>query len=201
MSKLQTASVEPSNEDWILWLTHFTTPRKAAATDSVRVSFSLAVTQNNKPLYSFEDSSDYVYDVMWSPTHPALFACVDGVGHLDLWNLNNDTEVQRLSPASTGRGHFLPLEWIEILYHLAALDVSPSGSQRQCHSGGQPSSQQGPMGQLRERNRSGGLWRSSVCVRSRRGEPQADFDLYWAVITEALAVIKHQSSFPLSQSG
>lgn len=49
--------------------------------------------QNNKPLYSFEDNSDYVYDVMWSPTHPALFACVDGVGHLDLWNLNNDTEV------------------------------------------------------------------------------------------------------------
>lgn len=49
--------------------------------------------QNNKPLYSFEDNSDYVYDVMWSPTHPALFACVDGVGHLDMWNLNNDTEV------------------------------------------------------------------------------------------------------------
>lgn len=48
--------------------------------------------QNNKPLYSFEDNSDYVYDVMWSPTHPSLFACVDGVGHLDLWNLNNDTE-------------------------------------------------------------------------------------------------------------
>lgn len=52
------------------------------------------ILQNNKPLYSFEDNSDYVYDVMWSPTHPALFACVDGVGHLDLWNLNNDTEVR-----------------------------------------------------------------------------------------------------------
>lgn len=50
--------------------------------------------QNNKPLYSFEDNSDYVYDVMWSPTHPALFACVDGMGRLDLWNLNNDTEVR-----------------------------------------------------------------------------------------------------------
>lgn len=49
--------------------------------------------QNNKPLYAFEDNSDYVYDVMWSPTHPALFACVDGMGRLDLWNLNNDTEV------------------------------------------------------------------------------------------------------------
>lgn len=31
---------------------------------------------------------------MWSPTHPALFACVDGMGRLDLWNLNNDTEVR-----------------------------------------------------------------------------------------------------------
>lgn len=55
--------------------------------------WSCSPLQNNKPLYSFEDNSDYVYDVMWSPTHPALFACVDGVGHLDLWNLNNDTEV------------------------------------------------------------------------------------------------------------
>lgn len=34
---------------------------------------------------------------MWSPVHPALFATVDGMGHLDLWNLNNDTEVSRLA--------------------------------------------------------------------------------------------------------
>lgn len=38
---------------------------------------------------------------MWSPVHPALFACVDGMGRLDLWNLNNDTEVRR--PAAGGR--------------------------------------------------------------------------------------------------
>lgn len=50
--------------------------------------------QSTRPLYSFEDSCDYVYDAMWSPTHPALFACVDLAGRLDLWNLNNDTEVQ-----------------------------------------------------------------------------------------------------------
>uniref|UniRef100_A0A668ANT7 Dynein cytoplasmic 1 intermediate chain 2 n=1 Tax=Myripristis murdjan TaxID=586833 RepID=A0A668ANT7_9TELE len=50
-------------------------------------------TKSTRPLYSFEDSCDYVYDVMWSPTHPALFACVDLAGRLDLWNLNNDTEV------------------------------------------------------------------------------------------------------------
>ena len=51
--------------------------------------------QQSKPLYSFEDNSDYVYDVEWSPIHPALFAAVDGMGKVDLWNLNNDTEVSQ----------------------------------------------------------------------------------------------------------
>jgi len=48
---------------------------------------------STKPLYSFEDSDDYVYDAQWCPTHPALFATVDGSGNLDLWNLNEETEV------------------------------------------------------------------------------------------------------------
>ena len=65
-------------------------PEAAAAPQSLH---SLSALQHNKPLYSFEDNADYVYDVMWSPVHPALFACVDGLGRLDLWNLNNDTEV------------------------------------------------------------------------------------------------------------
>lgn len=65
----------------------------------------LSALQHNKPLYSFEDNADYVYDVMWSPVHPALFACVDGMGRLDLWNLNNDTEVRRRGgPAAAGGG-------------------------------------------------------------------------------------------------
>lgn len=55
-------------------------------------------SQHNKPLYSFEDNADYVYDVMWSPVHPAMFAAVDGMGRLDLWNLNNDTEVGACCP-------------------------------------------------------------------------------------------------------
>ena len=49
--------------------------------------------QESKPLLSFEDNSEYIYDAKWSPIHPALFAAVDGMGRLDLWNLNNDTEV------------------------------------------------------------------------------------------------------------
>uniref|UniRef100_A0A8C5PLE5 Dynein cytoplasmic 1 intermediate chain 2 n=1 Tax=Leptobrachium leishanense TaxID=445787 RepID=A0A8C5PLE5_9ANUR len=66
-------------------------------TSSFDWTVKLWTTKNNKPLYSFEDNADYVYDVMWSPIHPALFACVDGVGRLDLWNLNNDTEVPTAS--------------------------------------------------------------------------------------------------------
>ncbi|OCT74020.1 hypothetical protein XELAEV_18032983mg, partial [Xenopus laevis] len=60
-----------------------------------RQIFSSLCFQHNKPRYSFEDNADYVYDVTWSPVHPALFACLDGMGRMDLWNLNNDTEVSR----------------------------------------------------------------------------------------------------------
>lgn len=52
-----------------------------------------------KPLYSFEGADDYVYDVKWSPNHPALFGSVDGTGKFSLWNLNVDTEVGNLSLA------------------------------------------------------------------------------------------------------
>jgi dynein intermediate chain len=38
-------------------------------------------------VYSFEYTNDYVYDVKWCPTHPALFASGDGRGFLELWNL------------------------------------------------------------------------------------------------------------------
>nr|XP_019945981.1 PREDICTED: cytoplasmic dynein 1 intermediate chain 1 [Paralichthys olivaceus] len=61
-------------------------------TSSFDWTVKLWSTKQNKPLYSFEDNADYVYDVMWSPVHPAIFAAVDGMGRLDLWNLNNDTE-------------------------------------------------------------------------------------------------------------
>jgi len=50
--------------------------------------------QPTKPIYSFDNASgDYMYDVKWCPSHPALFATVDGTGTLDLWNLNEETEI------------------------------------------------------------------------------------------------------------
>lgn len=45
------------------------------------------------PIYSFDESDDYVYDVRWHPSHPAIFGSVNGSGRFDLWNLNADTEV------------------------------------------------------------------------------------------------------------
>uniref|UniRef100_A0A8C5WQ73 Cytoplasmic dynein intermediate chain n=1 Tax=Laticauda laticaudata TaxID=8630 RepID=A0A8C5WQ73_LATLA len=80
-------------------------------TSSFDWTVKLWTTKNNKPLYSFEDNSDYVYDVMWSPTHPALFACVDGMGRLDLWNLNNDTEVPTASITVDGNPALNHVRW------------------------------------------------------------------------------------------
>ncbi|ORX94506.1 WD40 repeat-like protein [Basidiobolus meristosporus CBS 931.73] len=63
------------------------------------------------PLYSFEEASDYVYDVKWSPSHPSVFAAVDASGHFDLWNLNSDTEVPTVrTVVGSGRG-LNKIEW------------------------------------------------------------------------------------------
>ncbi|KAI8874075.1 WD40 repeat-like protein [Ramicandelaber brevisporus] len=49
------------------------------------------------PLCTLNDFEDYVYDVKWSPVHPALLAAVDGTGRLSVWNLNSSIEVPTLS--------------------------------------------------------------------------------------------------------
>jgi len=50
-----------------------------------------------QPLAVFDNMTDYVYDVKWSPVHPAVFACCDGNGKITLFNLNEDFA----SPIST----------------------------------------------------------------------------------------------------
>ncbi|XP_043073735.1 cytoplasmic dynein 1 intermediate chain 1 isoform X4 [Puntigrus tetrazona] len=80
-------------------------------TSSFDWTVKLWSTKQNKPLYSFEDNADYVYDVMWSPVHPSLFAAVDGMGRLDLWNLNNDTEVPTASVTVEGAPALNRVRW------------------------------------------------------------------------------------------
>ncbi|XP_075443412.1 cytoplasmic dynein 1 intermediate chain 1 isoform X3 [Ascaphus truei] len=82
-------------------------------TSSFDWTVKLWTTKHNKPLYSFEDNADYVSDVMWSPVHPALCACVDGMGRLDLWNLNNDTEVPTASTTIEGASALNRVHWAQ----------------------------------------------------------------------------------------
>lgn len=49
------------------------------------------------PLVSFADRNDYLLHCDWSPSHPALFATVAMSGHLDIWNLNMNSEVPTAS--------------------------------------------------------------------------------------------------------
>lgn len=47
---------------------------------------------SNQPIFTFESSQEYVYDVQWSPVHPSVFASVDGDGYIDIWDINRDRE-------------------------------------------------------------------------------------------------------------
>ena len=47
--------------------------------------------KKDKPIKTFESSQEYVFDVQWSPTHPAVFASVDADGYIDVWDINRDT--------------------------------------------------------------------------------------------------------------
>ncbi|XP_061377496.1 cytoplasmic dynein 1 intermediate chain isoform X9 [Danaus plexippus] len=89
---------------------------------SVDWSVKLWSLKENKALYSFEDSGDYVSDVRWSPAHPALFAAVDAGGRLDLWNLNRDTEVPIASVMSEGGVAFNRVSWSPSGAHVTAGD-------------------------------------------------------------------------------
>ncbi|XP_026738384.1 cytoplasmic dynein 1 intermediate chain isoform X4 [Trichoplusia ni] len=91
-------------------------------TCSMDWSVKLWSQKENKALYSFEDSGDYVVDVRWSPTHPALFAAADAAGKIDLWNLNRDTEVPVASIQAEGGVAFNRLSWTPSGTHITAGD-------------------------------------------------------------------------------
>lgn len=91
-------------------------------TSSFDWTIKLWNNKTSKVLYSFEDNGDYVYDVEWSPVNPALFASVDGMGKLDLWNLNNDTEVPTSSVTVDPMAAINRVKWSGSGLQLAAGD-------------------------------------------------------------------------------
>ncbi|XP_034118931.1 cytoplasmic dynein 1 intermediate chain isoform X11 [Drosophila sulfurigaster albostrigata] len=93
-------------------------------TSSIDWTIKLWSLKDTRPLYSFEDNSDYVMDVAWSPVHPALFAAVDGSGRLDLWNLNQDTEVPTASIVVDGAPALNRVSWTPSGLHVCIGDES-----------------------------------------------------------------------------
>ncbi|KAL0100281.1 hypothetical protein PUN28_019576 [Cardiocondyla obscurior] len=91
-------------------------------TSSIDWTIKLWSLKENKPLYSFEHNGDYIYDVAWSPTHPALFAAVDDSGRLDLWNLNQDTEVPAASVVVDGCPALNRVSWTPSGLHVTVGD-------------------------------------------------------------------------------
>ncbi|XP_043491276.1 cytoplasmic dynein 1 intermediate chain-like isoform X1 [Polistes fuscatus] len=91
-------------------------------TSSIDWTIKLWSLKELKPLYSFEHNGDYVYDVAWSPTHPALFAAVDDSGRLDLWNLNQDTEVPAASVIVDGNPALNRVSWTPSGLHVTVGD-------------------------------------------------------------------------------
>lgn len=60
---------------------------------------------------------------MWSPVHPALFAAVDAGGRLDLWNLNQDTEVPSAGVVVDGAPALNKVSWTPSGLHVTAGDI------------------------------------------------------------------------------
>lgn len=45
-----------------------------------------------KHLMSIDAYDEYVYDSRWSPANPCIFACCDGDGNLDIWDIGKSIE-------------------------------------------------------------------------------------------------------------
>uniref|UniRef100_A0A158P742 WD_REPEATS_REGION domain-containing protein n=1 Tax=Angiostrongylus cantonensis TaxID=6313 RepID=A0A158P742_ANGCA len=79
-------------------------------------------TKDPKLRFSFESHNDCVFDVAWSPVHPAVFTSIDAEGNLFLWNLNEDIEgpVARMNIAQ--EGFLRKIAWAENGQHLCVGD-------------------------------------------------------------------------------
>ncbi|KYN99583.1 putative cytoplasmic dynein intermediate chain [Plasmodium gaboni] len=52
----------------------------------------LSIKNIKNPLIVFDSFEDYIMDIKWNPTHPALFSTCSSNGKIKLWNILYDTE-------------------------------------------------------------------------------------------------------------
>ena len=78
---------------------------------------------SESPLFTFDNNDDYVYDAKFHPTNPSLFACVDGLGKLDFWDLNKDVEVP-VCRYDVGKNSLNKMSWSTDGKRIAVGDIS-----------------------------------------------------------------------------
>ena len=99
-----------------------------------------------KPLKTFDNAQDYVYDVKWSPINPAVFATADGIGNLEIWHLNKNLEEPYTKLAiGEGKTAINKIEWSGDGKHIAVgssdgqvtlVDVAPHLAEASMDEGG-----------------------------------------------------------------
>lgn len=102
-----------ASADWSikLWSTKYNTGSAVIGSGSGEKSSS-GSSSVIPPIHTFENNQDYLYDIAWSPAHPALFACGDGQANVDLWNINNHTEMPYASHKVKGGSNCISkLSW------------------------------------------------------------------------------------------
>lgn len=75
------------------------------------------------PLLTFDSNDDYIYDCKFHTTNPSLFACVDGSGKLDFWDLNKDVECP-VYRHDVGKDSLNKLNWSDDGKRVAVGDIN-----------------------------------------------------------------------------
>lgn len=86
-----------SSLDWSVKIWRIAAPTPTAAANTNTSPRTLV-----RPLLDLPHD-DAVYDARWSPVKPGVFACVDGAGVLEVWDLHRDTESPAARAVPTAR--------------------------------------------------------------------------------------------------
>jgi dynein intermediate chain len=78
---------------------------------------------SHAPIITFDANDDYIYDCGFHPTNPSLFACVDGSGKLDFWDLNKDIECP-VYRHDVGKCSLNQMSWSEDGKRIAVGDIN-----------------------------------------------------------------------------
>ncbi|XP_073829587.1 cytoplasmic dynein 1 intermediate chain-like isoform X3 [Musca autumnalis] len=83
-------------------------------TSSIDSTIKLWSLHDKKPLHTISGNNnyDYIMDIAWSPTNPALFATVNENAHFDIWNINMNTEEPVVSTIVEGQPALNRISWI-----------------------------------------------------------------------------------------